>query len=400
MTLYRDSGHAVRLLVTAPMGDFFRAPSRTLWKRRQAELNAAHGLRVARLMSPPSRLAGLWSSSQALLRWINRNVHSDSALTLHCRGPKAALLALDAADHRPGSRVIYDCRGLVGAEYAYVHGHSSVLQAPAGVSAGALAVEGIERESAARCHAMICVSYAMKHEVMARWQVASEKISVIPCCTDVASAAVAASSREMTRKELGLDDRYVVGYCGSLDAWQMPRQSMAVFRQIAGLRADAHFLAITTSRERMARLADEEGISADRRTILSVPQAGVARLLAAADCGLLLREASIVNRVASPVKFAEYLAVGLPVILTEGIGDYSALVREEGLGLVLPAIEDALSPEINKEQLNCLRHIDREHLRAVAGLKLNWRPELYSAVLIAMGLSTVSEVSCGKSLGC
>jgi glycosyltransferase involved in cell wall biosynthesis len=48
--------------------------------------------------------------------------------------------------------------------------------------------------------------------------------------------------------------------------------------------------------------------------------------------GLLLREDTLTNRVASPVKFAEYLRCGLPVILTPYIGDFYGLVRSEDVG--------------------------------------------------------------------
>lgn len=51
--------------------------------------------------------------------------------------------------------------------------------------------------------------------------------------------------------------------------------------------------------------------------------------------GLLLREKSLVNEVASPTKFAEYMLCGLPCILTEGIGDYSRLAREHDIGTVI-----------------------------------------------------------------
>jgi hypothetical protein len=75
-------------------------------------------------------------------------------------------------------------------------------------------------------------------------------------------------------------------------------------------------------------------------TVVSVPHEEVAGYLAAADVGLLLREPCAVNEVASPVKFGEYLASGTPVILSEGIGDYSNLTRRENVGLVLPILVD------------------------------------------------------------
>ncbi len=57
--------------------------------------------------------------------------------------------------------------------------------------------------------------------------------------------------------------------------------------------------------------------------------------LMAADYGLLIREHSVTNEVSSPVKFAEYLAAGLLVIISENIGDYSAFVQEKKCGMLV-----------------------------------------------------------------
>ncbi|HSY76550.1 MAG TPA: glycosyl transferase, partial [Bacteroidia bacterium] len=61
--------------------------------------------------------------------------------------------------------------------------------------------------------------------------------------------------------------------------------------------------------------------------------------LQAADYGLLVREKSATNEVSSPVKFAEYLAAGLPVIISEHIGDYSQFVEEKNCGILVNKIE-------------------------------------------------------------
>lgn len=61
----------------------------------------------------------------------------------------------------------------------------------------------------------------------------------------------------------------------------------------------------------------------------------VSTLLAQCDLGLLVREDTVTNRVASPTKFGEYLAAGLPIIISEHIGDLSQLVHDEGLGTVV-----------------------------------------------------------------
>jgi glycosyltransferase involved in cell wall biosynthesis len=85
----------------------------------------------------------------------------------------------------------------------------------------------------------------------------------------------------------------------------------------------------------MRREIVEAGIDEQQTSVVSVPPQEVPRYLAASDVGLLLRDDSIVNRVASPVKFGEYLAAGLPVIITEGLGDYSDAVRTHALGSVI-----------------------------------------------------------------
>ena len=54
-----------------------------------------------------------------------------------------------------------------------------------------------------------------------------------------------------------------------------------------------------------------------------------------ADYGYLVRHDSITNRVSSPVKFGEYLQAGLKILISNHIGDYSRLVQENKLGLVI-----------------------------------------------------------------
>ncbi|HRN37811.1 MAG TPA: hypothetical protein PLL18_12975, partial [Flavobacteriales bacterium] len=57
-------------------------------------------------------------------------------------------------------------------------------------------------------------------------------------------------------------------------------------------------------------------------------------VLVGCDHALLIREDAITNRVASPTKFAEYLACGLPVVISPYIGDFSGEVDRERLGTV------------------------------------------------------------------
>jgi len=60
-------------------------------------------------------------------------------------------------------------------------------------------------------------------------------------------------------------------------------------------------------------------------------------MLLVADYGLMYRENTVTNQVASPVKFAEYLSCGLQIITSNNLGDFSDFVKTRNCGFVLPA---------------------------------------------------------------
>ena len=69
------------------------------------------------------------------------------------------------------------------------------------------------------------------------------------------------------------------------------------------------------------------------------------------DYGLLIREKSVTNKVASPVKYAEYLASGLKVIISDELGDYTQLSREKNWGIIFNEFNDShLKPGLLEKQ--------------------------------------------------
>lgn len=76
-------------------------------------------------------------------------------------------------------------------------------------------------------------------------------------------------------------------------------------------------------------------------TLLTVPHDKVSKYLMAADIGFSLREKSVVDRVASPVKFAEYLRCGVGAACTDNIEDISSLVSKDSKsGILITKIRD------------------------------------------------------------
>ena len=104
-----------------------------------------------------------------------------------------------------------------------------------------------------------------------------------------------------------------------------------------------------------------------------VPHAEVPRLFADVDMMLIPRVAHSALRVAMPTKFAEYLASGRPVIVSD-VDETSEIVREAGLGLVAEPSPGGLA-----DALECASDLPREAIvemgskaREVAEREFSW----------------------------
>jgi hypothetical protein len=88
----------------------------------------------------------------------------------------------------------------------------------------------------------------------------------------------------------------------------------------------------------------------------------VSSYLSAADYGLLYREDSVTNKISSPVKFAEYLASGLPVIISKNVGDYSSFVTEKNCGLPFDSVNWATLKRPSEEEKKRIHQVAITHL--------------------------------------
>jgi glycosyltransferase involved in cell wall biosynthesis len=62
--------------------------------------------------------------------------------------------------------------------------------------------------------------------------------------------------------------------------------------------------------------------------------------LFAGDVGLSLIKSSYSKIASAPTRFAEYLAAGMPVIVTPGVGDLESIVEQHRVGIVLRGEDD------------------------------------------------------------
>lgn len=160
--------------------------------------------------------------------------------------------------------------------------------------------------------------------------------AVIPCCVDLDRFRFRVAGREQVRAELGLGDRPVLVYAGSIGTWYL-LEEMLQFYTVAKRTWPELFLLVLCngSTEGIREALQRHGI-ADRDSVCRwVPAEQMPDYLSAADAGMAFIRPCLSKRSSSPTKFAEYLACGLPIVTNDGIGDVRALMQEESAGVLV-----------------------------------------------------------------
>jgi glycosyltransferase involved in cell wall biosynthesis len=192
-----------------------------------------------------------------------------------------------------------------------------------------------ERWLLAKADGIVAVSAAIRSHAITSGA-APEKVTVVPNGADLDLFRFA--SGEQVRRQYGLDAAVVVGFAGSLKPWHGVIDLVNAFAQLAG---DPRLLIVGDGPERAAIEGELGRLGIEQRVVLTgaVPHAKVPPYLAAMDIGVApYREQP--DFYFSPLKVAEYLAAGLPVVTTTQ-GDLPHLVEEAGL-LVPPGSVEAL----------------------------------------------------------
>jgi len=152
------------------------------------------------------------------------------------------------------------------------------------------------------------------------------------------------------------DEDVVFVYSGANDAWQGLSKIENILDQILSESSKNKILILAKDNSIFKELKIKHGLKIRQKWLK--PEL-VKSHLDMADYGILIRPKNITNKVASPVKFAEYLASGLKVLISDGIGDFSAFVRENNVGAIVNNAEDLAT-------LSLERNIEKEIIMNVA----------------------------------
>jgi glycosyltransferase involved in cell wall biosynthesis len=361
------------VVVLTPLGQLIRPSYRRRLKSQANEARERLGIKVVYLPLAPTRLSFLSDPCRVLRRWFC--AQSPMRTIFHCRNVKMTSIALGLRKLYPDVRVIADCRGVECEEFPmnYCMNNKTVEQWPRNLREQYYDLLASEKTSLTEADERLFVSEKMREHFQELYRFSNSDFKIIPSCVRVDEFVENRKWREELQAELRTENRFVVTYLGSLAWYQQPHESLRIFRIISSVVPDSLFVAITTEPEKMRFTAAQEGIQEDCLRILNVSSADVPRYMSVADIGLLIRAPSVVNRVASPVKFGEYMASGVPVIMSNGIGDFSDAARKFGLGIVIENDQEdsEIRVLISKFLLNGME-LSQENCRSYARNFLDW----------------------------
>lgn len=154
--------------------------------------------------------------------------------------------------------------------------------------------------------------------------------------------------RKQVRERLKLVNKKVFLYSGALDKyWQVPEKIFLLFKTLHLTFDNIYFIVLSKDKEIARSLFAQQGIPDNLYLVDWVSIEALNDYYNAADYGLLLRDDLLLNRVASPTKFAEYLLSGLPVIISKCILDFSEYIQTHNYGIVLDNLEASISPPLS-----------------------------------------------------
>jgi glycosyltransferase involved in cell wall biosynthesis len=276
---------------------------------------------------------------------------------IHCRSYLGTFIGC-AVKSIYGKKIIFDVRGYLIDEALEV----GKLK-PGSFSEKML--RWIETYNFNRCDLIIAVSEKMKDDILHRFGKESVVISNPAFFHDV--------SKEKKHK--------LIVYNGSLNEWHLPDFFFATVKEILVIDPCFTFKIVTTQAEVARGFVESYNIDPTIVSIVTTTADKVIDEMAQATLGWCIIRNSFSKSVCSPVKFNEYLAASVPVVVNEGIGDLADLVSEHRVGLSVKATDDPKSVA-----LKIVRYID-------SGVpRLNLPPSFKSRIDYHENLSRVFDL--------
>ncbi len=157
----------------------------------------------------------------------------------------------------------------------------------------------------------------------------TDNVEVIPCCVNTSKFNYMVQRKEYKK------DVFKIVYSGKAGSWYLIEEMLDFFNRFIKICPDSCIIFLTQEDPNVFfSVSDKKKIDRSMISVVKPDNREIPGLLASANAGIFfINPYKRYN--SSPVKFAEYLASGLPVIVNSGIGDCDEIVLKERVGVIV-----------------------------------------------------------------
>jgi len=249
-------------------------------------------------------------------------VHNYDIKILHARNFFSAFLSITIKIlFKSNLKVLYDNRGLAIEERIF---SGQLKKLPEKI------FRRIEKIVVNKSDSIVVVSERFKEFLITKYGTSIiKKISIINNKTVIPYL----NGLELEKIKSNVD--YIGVYSGSAASWQNINGMMELFKIAFNMFDNTRIKILTWQKERFVNKLSNYPELKDKIEILFFVQEKVFDNLIRCNFGIIFRENNLISNVSSPLKFAEYLAAGLPVLINEGIGDTEDIISKYNIGVII-----------------------------------------------------------------
>lgn len=188
---------------------------------------------------------------------------------------------------------------------------------------------------------IVSLTQAGKDEINS-WKLSGQPlpITVIPCCADLSlfnPDAITAGQQDEARRSLNIPPgATVISYIGSLGTWYMLDEMMQFMKVFQTASPHVYFMVLTGEPEEMVRnAAAKAGFDAGFLRIKKVLRQQMPLYISLSSGSLFFIKPAYSKKASSPVKQGELMAMGIPVICNDAVGDTSEIVMQYNAGVIV-----------------------------------------------------------------
>lgn len=191
-----------------------------------------------------------------------------------------------------------------------------------------------ERSIKSRATGIITLTENFRFQLISE-DVNPDKLKVVPCVTDLDMFNYSSEIRDQIRRKYNIPPDAIVGInVGKYGGIYHLDKAFQLFNTLFSIIPNFYLFLLTPDPILARGLASSAGLPEERCFIDRVPFNEVSKYLSASDFGFVLVKPSTSRIFCSAIKTGEYWACGLPIIITERVGDDTKIISQSGFGFV------------------------------------------------------------------